>query len=127
MLMPAVFLIVILLGSIAIDFGVVHLRRRELDNAAAAAANDAAGAALDIAHLRATGERRLDPARAVDVAHHTIEARRIAGLVVQSVEVVDPLTVTVTVELTVQPVLGRVVQARPITLRGTQTASLEAP
>ncbi|MGI9600481.1 MAG: hypothetical protein ACR2QE_01250 [Acidimicrobiales bacterium] len=125
--MPAVLLIVIVLGSIAVDFGVVHLRQRELHNAAAAAANDGAGAGLDIDHLRATGERRLDPARAAAAAEGAVAARAVPGMALVDVQVVDPLTIQVTVALTVEPVLGRVVGAGARKLQSTQTASLLAP
>ena len=52
MLMPAAVLIVILLGSIAVDFAVVFLGQRDLGTAAAAAANDAATYGLDEAAFR---------------------------------------------------------------------------
>ena len=53
MLMPAAVLIVILLGSIAVDFAVVFLGQRDLGAAAAAAANNAATYGLDEAAFRA--------------------------------------------------------------------------
>ena len=60
MLMPALLLVTVLLGSIAVDTAVVFLAERELAALAAAAANDAATAGVDQAHLRDTGEFRLD-------------------------------------------------------------------
>ena len=127
MLMPAVFLIVLLLGSIALDFGALHLRQRELDNAAGAAANDAAGVALDVDHLRATGERRLDPALARAAAEAALDARATPGLTLTAVTLSAPLTIEITVALAVEPVLGRIVGADTVTLESTQTASLLAP
>ena len=76
MLMPAALLIVLILGSIAVDFAVVQMRQRELYNIADAAANDACTYGIDLVYLRATGEVLLDPAlveRSVGLtlaAHH---------------------------------------------------------
>ncbi|NNE72765.1 MAG: hypothetical protein HKN26_03805 [Acidimicrobiales bacterium] len=62
LLFPAAFLIVLLLASIALDFGAVELRQRELNNAAAAAANDAVTYGVAIESLRAgRDEIVLDP------------------------------------------------------------------
>jgi hypothetical protein len=73
MLMPAAVLIVIILGSIAVDFAVVFLGEREAASLAAAAANDAA-TAVDEEPFRSTGELRLDEDRARRVAEATIDA-----------------------------------------------------
>lgn len=74
MLMPAAILIVILLGSIAVDFAIVFLGEREAASLASAAANDAATAALDQATFRETGEFHLDHALARDVIDATLDA-----------------------------------------------------
>ena len=67
MLVPAGTLIVLLLGSIAVDAAVLHLRQRELVSAAQAAAQDAAtyGAAPEM--LR-DGIWMIDPPRAREAA-----------------------------------------------------------
>jgi hypothetical protein len=59
LLMPAATLIVLLLGAVAFDLSVVLLRQRQAHNLAAAAANDAATAALDLDRLRADGSYEL--------------------------------------------------------------------
>lgn len=74
LLMPAGILVVVLLGSIAVDFAIAFLGEREVASLATSAANDAATAAVDEAHLRATGEFRLDPTRAERVVAATIAA-----------------------------------------------------
>lgn len=74
LLVPAGVLVVLVLGSIAVDFAIAFLGERELSSLAAAAANDAVTAAVDEDHLRETGEFVLDPARAREVALATIEA-----------------------------------------------------
>src|SRR5690606_4452836 len=61
MLFPAAFLIVLVLGAIAIDAGVAFMRQRELAAAAGAAANDAIGVAVDETLTRQAGELRIDP------------------------------------------------------------------
>lgn len=127
MLMPAIFLIVIVLGAIALDLGSRHLRQRELDDVVAGAANDAAGAGLDIDHLRRTGERRLDPALSAAAAQRSAEGSGLPGLTVTSVEMVGPLTVRVGAEITVDPILGSLVGAGPIVLHSTRTATLLEP
>lgn len=74
LLVPAGVLVVIVLASIAVDFAIAFLGEREVASLAAAAANDAAVAAVDVEHLRATGEFRLDAARAVAVVQATLAA-----------------------------------------------------
>jgi hypothetical protein len=72
MLMPAAVLIVIVLGSIAVDFTIAFLGEREAASLAAAAANDAATAALDQDRFRATGEFDLDEDRARRIVAATL-------------------------------------------------------
>ncbi len=72
-LVPALLLVVLLLGSLAVDSAVVFLAERELHALASSAANDAAVAGVDAAHLRATGDFRLDPAAVRAVAAATLD------------------------------------------------------
>jgi len=74
LLVPAGVLVVLVLGSIAVDFAIAFLGEREVAALASAAANDAVTAAVDEAHLRETGELRLDPDRAVAVVEATLAA-----------------------------------------------------
>lgn len=62
MLMPAAALIVIILGSLAIDQAIVFGAQRDLVATAQAVANDAAGLAVDVDRLRADGTVDLDEA-----------------------------------------------------------------
>ena len=64
---PAALLVVVVLASITVDFARVRLVQRQADDAAAAAANDAATAGLDVAALREGGDYRLDPGRVARV------------------------------------------------------------
>src|SRR5690606_40379377 len=78
LLVPAALLVVLVLASIAVDMALVHLRHRQAHDLAAAAANDAAGAAADPVALRA-GTHRPDPARAAAVARRGVAASPLAG------------------------------------------------
>jgi Flp pilus assembly protein TadG len=75
MLMPAGVLVLIILGAIAVDFTVVFLAQRELANAAAAAANDAATAGLSEAAFYDSGRLHVDPDRAREVALAAFDRR----------------------------------------------------
>ena len=98
MLMPAAVMVMIVLGSIAVDFAAVGLRARELHNAAAAAANDAAVAGLSPEGLR-RGDTVIDPERARAVVRAGLSARGIE-LDAPPVVDVDPDGRSVTVYLT---------------------------
>ena len=74
MLMPAAVMIVIVLGSIAVDFAIAFLGEREALSLATAAANDAATAALDQDRFREAGEFVLDHDRARRVVDATLSA-----------------------------------------------------
>lgn len=75
MLMPAGVLVLIVLGAIMVDFAVVFLGEREVANAAAGAANDAAVAAISEEHFQKEGEICIDWDRALQVAHESYAAR----------------------------------------------------
>ena len=64
LLMPAAVLVFVVLGAIGFDFAVVFLAEREVADLAAAAANDAAGIAVDHDRIYADGTVSLDPVRA---------------------------------------------------------------
>lgn len=77
LLVPAALLIVLVMASIAVDMSLVHLRRRQAHDLAAAAANDAVTAAADENSLRAGGYR-VDPDRAQQVVARIIAASDLA-------------------------------------------------
>jgi Flp pilus assembly protein TadG len=89
MLMPAAMLVLIVLASIMVDFAIIAMRARELHNAASAAANDAATAALSAEGLR-HGDTWVDIDAAQRVAARSLAAH---GLVLD-----QPPTVTVSVD-----------------------------
>lgn len=72
MLMPAAVLVFIVLGAIAVDFGVIFLAEREVANTAVAAANDAASVAVDVGGFYGEDEVRLRSSSAVAVAEGAV-------------------------------------------------------
>jgi Flp pilus assembly protein TadG len=87
MLVPAAVLVLVVLGAIAVDSAIAFLGQREASNAAAAAANDAATAALSDAQFYRDGTLAVDPGRAQAVARHAVAARASRGLLVDQVDV----------------------------------------
>ncbi len=107
-LLPAAALVVLVLATITVDLGLLHVRSRELWSIADAAANDAASAGLDLDDLRTTGELRLDPAAATDAALAAVAASGLEGVEVAAVAVHgDGREVTVTLRREASLVIGR--------------------
>ncbi|MGY6500319.1 MAG: pilus assembly protein TadG-related protein [Acidimicrobiales bacterium] len=99
LLFPAALLVVLTLGAIAVDAGVVFLHQRELAAAAGAAANDAITLGLDPEALRSDGQLIIDPARAESAVVASLARRgvlpHLAHPPVVAVEA-DRVTVTLT-------------------------------
>jgi hypothetical protein len=74
-LVPAGFLVLIILGALAVDSAAMFLGQRQLGDATAAAANDAAGAAVDNAAFYRSGVVTLDPAIAGRVVCQALNAQ----------------------------------------------------
>jgi len=130
MLMPAAVLVFIVLGAIAVDFAVAFLGEREVSNAAAAAANDAAGAALDQTRFYADGALRLDPVRAASVGRSSVRAAGLDHLGDVDVRVAvdrDAPVVTVTVSARVGYVFAKALPGGPdgVTVEASATATAE--
>jgi hypothetical protein len=100
MLMPAAVLIFLVLGALCVDFGSTFTSKRELSNAAAAAANDAATQALDLDRFYGSGEIVLRADLARRIAERSVAGMGLERLdpVVEDVRIAaDGLTVTVVV------------------------------
>jgi hypothetical protein len=80
MLVPAGFLILLLLAAIAVDSAGAYLGQRQLTDALAAAANDAATAGLDNRAYYATGAIVLDPAASALAVCHSLAAQGVGDL-----------------------------------------------
>ena len=130
MLMPAAVLVFVVLGAIAVDFAVAFLAEREVSNAAAAAANDAAGAALDADRFYADGAVRLDRERAVEVGRAAVAAAGLDDLDEVDVQVrvaADAPVVTVTVSARARYVFATALPGGPdgVDVAATATATAE--
>ena len=84
-LVPAGFLVLIVLAALAVDSAVAYLGQRQLHDALAAAANDAVTAGLDNASFYRTGKLTLDPVAVADTVCIDLAAQHDSGL--QSVSV----------------------------------------
>lgn len=128
LLVPAGVLVLVVLGAVAVDFALAFLGQRELTAAAAAAANDAAGAALSDAAFYGShhGSVEIDGARAERVAADAVARRRSGGVEVTTmrVEVAGP-QVCVTVVGRVPYLFAPVVPGMPRTavVRGQAVAT----
>ena len=79
-LVPAGFLVLILLGALAIDSAVAYLGQQQLRDALTAAANDAAGAAIDNTLFYRQGRVVIDSSEAQHVVCQSVEAQHFSQL-----------------------------------------------
>ncbi|HEX6235838.1 MAG TPA: hypothetical protein VFZ68_01520 [Acidimicrobiales bacterium] len=121
MLVPAGFLVVLVLASIAVDLSVVHLRQRQAFDLAAAAANDGVTAGADPRSLR-RGAYLLDPGRTADAVRATIEASELGPDAAWSYRA-TPAGLEVTVTVRASYIFAGVVPGAPDGTEVTATAS----
>lgn len=95
MLMPAAVLVLVVLGSLVVDAALVYRAEREVASLAAAAANDAAGAAVDLDAWYLDGTLALTPGVAESVVARRVAGGRFDAEVVDVVVVGDRVTVVV--------------------------------
>lgn len=129
-LMPAAVLVFVVLGAIAVDFTVAFLAEREVSNAAAAAANDVAGAALDQERFYADGSIRLDATAAQSIGRASVAAAGLDHLDEVDVRVSvrgDVPEVTVTVSARAGYVFAKALPGGPdgVPVEATATATAE--
>jgi Putative Flp pilus-assembly TadE/G-like len=126
LLVPAAFLVVMILASIAVDMSLVHLRQRQAHDLASSAANDTVTAAANHLALR-DGRVQLAQADAEAVVGRIVAASDLAPQVVGA-PVVRIRPGTVEVELTVRAdyVFASVVPGAPDSATVTATASARA-
>lgn len=127
-LYPVGFLIVLMLGAIAVDLGNVWMQQRRLADAADSAANDAVTYGVDQNVLRSTGDLQLSEARideivAVSVAGQDLPAAATiadsSGTVIGGVP-----AVTVTIDSRAELIFGRFVRSGGIAISATGVAEL---
>jgi len=126
LLVPAAFLVVMILASIAVDMSLVHLRQRQAHNLASSAANDTVTAAANHLALR-EGRVQLAQADAEAVVDRIVAASDLAPQVVGA-PVVRIRPGAVEVELTVRAdyIFASVVPGAPDGTTVTATASATA-
>lgn len=122
LLFPVGLVIVLLLGAVVVDFSAAHLARRDLADAASAAANDAVTSGLDLAALHADGGYRLDPHRVDDAVRASLQRRSVPDLTEVAVTV-DGAQVQVRLARRVDLPLGT---AMTVTATGTADARTAA-
>jgi hypothetical protein len=130
LLLPAAVLVFLMLGAIAVDFTSAWSAERELANAAAAAANDAASRAIDLDLLYASGELRLLADEARVVAERSVAGAGLQRLDAEVVEVeVSGLTVRVTVHGRAHYLFGSAVPGGPegADVEASATVTAEVP
>lgn len=125
-LVPAAVMSLIVLAAVAVDFSIAFLGERELANATAAAANDAAGSAIDEDALRERDQLVLDPARAAEVVRRSLAARGHVPVRIDRVAVsVDGLQVRVTASGEVDYIFSKAVPGGPRQARVEATSTAE--
>jgi Flp pilus assembly protein TadG len=127
LLLPAAVLIFLILGALSVDFAMAYSAERQLANAAAAAANDAATQSVDVDHLYATGEVRLRPERAAEVVAQSLSAKRLErfDVEVRAVEV-DGNVVRVTIGGRAHYIFAKAVPGGPESVAVEASASVDA-
>ncbi|HVA74728.1 MAG TPA: hypothetical protein VNF71_09205 [Acidimicrobiales bacterium] len=79
-LVPAGLLVLVLLGALAVDSAVTYLGQQQLHDALTAAANDAAGAAIDSSIFYREGRVVLDGSEAQTIVCESIDAQHFSQL-----------------------------------------------
>lgn len=108
-LAPALVLVVMALGSIAVDHAALHTQQRQLHAVLGAAADDAASM-IDTTHLQMTGQARVDPEAASNVVAALVTDDTVPGELVGVPLVVvasDGVTVEVSARIRVEHLLLR--------------------
>jgi uncharacterized membrane protein len=129
-LVPAGFLVLMILGALAVDNGATYLGQRQLDSSVEAAANDAAGAAVSNQVFYGQGEIQIDPTQAAIVVCQDMVAQGDQDLLDTSVgmAVVGP-AVYVDAHAEVRGVFGSLIPGfaeRPVSAQAAAVAAGDA-
>jgi uncharacterized membrane protein len=129
-LVPAGFLILMLLGAIAVDNGATYLGQEQLQASVEAAANDAAGEGLSNQAFYENGSVEIDPTVAATVVCADLAAQHDDRLQATTVAIaVDGPAVFVEARAEVPAVFGRIIPGfseRPVEAAATAVASQQA-
>jgi hypothetical protein len=129
-IVPAGFLVLMLLGAIAVDSGATYLGQQQLQATVEAAANDAAGAALSDGAFYQHGAVQIDPSTAARVVCQDLGAQEDSRLqeVTLGLDVVGA-TIFVDAHAEVPAVFGRIVPGfarRPVSAEAGAVAAQRA-
>ncbi len=102
LLLPAGFLIVLILGSLVLEAAALHLRQRQLDDLADSLANDAAAVGFDVDAFRETGEIEIDPERAARNLEISIELSNLPNARTEDLRVINGPDARVEVDLSIE-------------------------
>lgn len=126
-LVPAGFLILLLLGALAVDNGAAYLGQRDLSTSVQAAANDAAGAAVSNNGFYGQGTVEIDPAQAARVVCRDMTAPGAEGLLDKTVSMaVSGDTIYVEAHAEIRAVFGRAIPGfarRPVSAAAAAVAA----
>ena len=128
-LYPVGFLIMLLLGAIAVDLGNAWLQQRRLADAADSAVNDAVTYGLDQDALRRDGLIALDEGRVAEVVVASVAGQDLPAAaaitdVTLGVNAAGNPTDSVTIESNAELVFGRIVRSGAIANEATGVAEL---
>ncbi len=128
-LYPVGFLIVIMLGAIAVDLSNVWLQQRRLADATDSAANDAVTFGLDQNVLRGDGTIGLDPDRVSAVVAASIAGQGLppevgAPSIAIGASASGNPTVSVSLDSNASLIFGRIIRSNGLPISATGTAEL---
>jgi hypothetical protein len=120
---PAALLVMVVLAAVTVDFARLHLAQRQVDDLAAATANDAVTVGLDVAALRSGDDYRLAPNRVRALA--AARAADAALPVALVARLTDARSVTVTASAPVPLAFSRAIPGAPqtVTVQGEARAT----
>ena len=126
-LVPAGFLVLVLLGAMAVDSAVAFLGQRQLADTTAGAANDAASAALANGAFYRSGTLSIDPSEAAAVVCRSVAAQGDGDLrdLTLAIAVAGPV-LRVRAHAEIDAVFGRIVPGfghRPVSAEATAAAT----
>ena len=128
MIMPAAFLILLVLGAIAVDLTAIRVGQRSLLSSATDAANDAVTVGLDESTYRSGGGYALDPQRVREAVYAVLYAKGILHrLTTAPTIVIHPdRSVTVSLQGTVEHMFARALPgvSDPVPVHAEATARI---
>ena len=120
---PAALLVMVVLAAVTVDFARLHLAQRQVDDLAAATANDAVTVGLDVDDLRSGHDYRLDPGRVRVLAATRADRADLPAVI--STRLTGARSVAVTVSAPVPLAFSRAIPGAPrrVIVRGDVSAT----